>query len=389
MSRRPDRTDEAPSGAFFAAHTMKPATIIRSQGTDEPIDASPVRIGRMLREVFRNERNIRAWESMARTADSRRRLVMGEDGKLHFTPVRDLVGDSLREARLKRDEHEAELRHAIDYALTDAAYEVVTCPANCRLPENGLDFIREVAEFEPPASTCKVCSGVGSLRRKKEDKKSKAAFRRINYWGNVLDDVVCAAKVRAGVTDQNDAYIKLETRCRNLLVKFGSEKQTSLEGADAEQGVRQGIMDAAMRFDPTRKEGASFNTVAYNWCRRNSRARHDYQKRAGVYAPSVEAMGTDEDGNGVAALITSSDGALGTFEALPESAHELQMDIRGQVASLPSDERAVVMCEMSGMSTVEISERLNMPTAKVRRLRDAAYEALRETLTGYVDMLRE
>jgi len=380
--------DEAPSGAFSAAHTLKPAMIIREQGTDENIDASPTRISRMLREVFLHERDIRAWEDMASTDISQRRLMMGDDGKLHFYPVRELVGDSLKEARRKRDEHIAELHHVIDYALTENAYESVACP-DCQLPTNGLDFVRAVADFEPPAMTCQRCKGQTTIRQKREDKRAKAAYRRIKYWKAVLPDVVCAAKVRAGVSDQNDAYIKLETKCRNLLVKFGSEKQTSLEGPDAEQGVRQGILDAAMRFDPTRKEGAMFNTVAYNWCRRNSRARHDYQKRAGVYAPSVEAMGTDEDGNGVAALITSSDGALGTFEDSPESVQELQMDIREKVASLPSDEREVVMCEMGGLSTLQISEKLDMPTAKVRRLRDAAYETLRESLIGYVDMLRE
>ena len=388
MSQDLSESDETPPGVFSAALTMKPAMIIRTQGTDKRIDASPTRISRMLREVFRNERDIRAWEGMAATAVGQRRLMMGEDGKLHFYPVRDLVGDSLAEARRRRNEHIAELQHTIDFALTEDAYENVPCP-DCKLPANGLEFIRAVAEFEPPASTCQRCKGLTTIRQKREDEKAKAAYRRINYWQKVLPDVIAAAKVRAGVSDQNDAYIELETKCRNLLVKFGSEKQTSLEGPDAEQGVRQGILDAAMRFDPTRKEGATFNTVAYNWCRRNSRARHDYQKRAGVYAPSVEAMGTDKDGNGMAALITASEGALGTFEDSPESVQELQMDIREHVALLPSDEREVISYEMSGLSTLQISEQLNMPTAKVRRLRDAAYEALRENLIGYVDMLRE
>ena len=172
-------------------------------------------------------------------------------------------------------------------------------------------------------------------------------------------------------------------------MKFGNERQTSLEGADAEQGVRLGIVDAAMRYDPTRSEQAQFETVAYMWARRNSRARHDTQKRAGVYAPSIESMGTDEDGNGIAAMVTSTHGACGSLE--PEEGHDagLKLDMAEQISLLPEEQRLVMTGELRGLSAAQIAEEMGVSAVKVRRLRSKAFDTLRESLSGYVEMLRE
>lgn len=371
------------AGAFSAPTQKAAMAVISRQGTDQRIDCRPIRIARMLRTVFSNERDIRAWEDMQRSDG--RRLVKGADGKLHWKPVRELVGDSLKKAQAKRDDHIADLRHVIDYALTEDLYRYVPCP-DCRLPEDGLSFVREVADFEP-TSDCGTCGNSRTVRVKKEDKKSKAAHKRITYFKKVLDDVIDCAKVRHGTGDRHEAYARLEGRNRNLLVKFGNEKQTSVEGADAEQGVRMGIIDAARRFDPTRPEMASFNTVAYKWCFRNSRARHDWQKRAGVYAPSVEAMGTDEEGNGMAALITDTHGACGTFGSSSTTDKNLRLDVAEQLSRLDETERSIVTMEMSGYTVTQISREMGVPTVKVRRLRLAAFEKLREGLVGYA--LRE
>lgn len=429
------------TGAFSAPTQKAAMAVISRQGSQQRLDCSPTRIARMLRTVFRNERDIRAWEDML---DSKGRRLTKVNGKLKWRPISELVGDSLKKAQSERDEHIADLRQTIDYALTEDLYERTACP-DCRLPQDTKAFVREVATYEPP-SECSTCDNAGTVRTKKSDPESKAAYKRISYFKRVLDDVIDCAKVRHGTSDRHEAYARLESRNRNLLVKFGNEKQTSVEGPDAEQGVRMGIIDAARRFDPTLDTMASFNTVAYNWCFRNSRARHDWQKRAGVYAPSVEAMGTDEDGNGMSALIANSAGALGVLEgstprpgggdrcekcgdlsaldpetwqptgycdpctkagvkrrkkskgpkpgdlydgggSTPSAPADLQMDLQAAIELLPEEERMIIESGFSGMSVKEISRSTGMATVKVRRLRQAAFEKLREGLVEYA--LRE
>lgn len=373
-----------PSSEGLSAPAHKAAmAVISRQGPSRSIDASPTRIGRMLLSIYDHERDIRAWEDMKNSKG--RRYVMCPDGKLRWRPVRELVGDSLKEARQKRDEHIEDVRHVIDYALTEDLYERIPCP-DCKLPADALAFVARVADFEP-VDDCKTCSNSGAVRVKKSDSKSQKAHKRISYFKRVIDDVIDAAKVRAGTSDRDEAYLRLESRNRNLLVKFGNERQTSMEGGDAEQGVRLGIMDAARRFDPTLPNMASFNTVAYMWCYRNSRARHDWQKRAGVYAPSVEAMGTDEEGNGMAAMVTDTFGACGTFGGTSTCTRNLRMDVAEQVQALPAEEKAIIALEMTGHTVTQISKETGLSPVKVRRLRKAAFEKLREGLVGYA--LRE
>lgn len=305
----------------------------------------------------------------------------------------ELVGKSVQEAQHLRDEHIANLRQAIDYYLTAVAYEDIPC-CGCRLPVDALEFAAAVLDFEEPANQCELCLGRKVIRSKKTDPQSGADAKLVGYWSTNLDDFIRCAKIKTGATDADEAYSELETANRFLLIKFGNERQTSLEGADAEQGVRHGLIDAAMRFDLLKQKNgkyccATFNTVAYNWCRRNSRARHRGQKRAGVYAPSIESMGTDEDGNGMASLITSAEGALGTFDVPTSAPPSLVLDLREQVEALPELQRAVVEAELAELSTGETARRLEISTAKVRRLRELAFETLRETLGGYVSTLHD
>jgi len=315
------------------------------------------------------------------------------DGKLKYVEARTLVGDGLQKAQKARDRHLADIRYAIDYHLTTVAYKDVPC-GKCRLPLGAAGFAEALPDFEPPAIQCTTCLGRGVVRRRRTDATSLANAKLVTYWNSVLDDLVRCAKIKACSSGADQAYIELETANRTLLIKFGNEKQTSLEGADAEQGVRRGIIDAAVRFDPTKqKDGryccAAFATVAYNWCRRNSRARHTGWKRAGVYAPSIEAMGTDEEGNGAAAMITSAEGALGTFSAPATAPTSLILDMREQVEALPEMQRAVVQAELGGLSTGEISKKLDISRAKVRSLRALAFEVLRDSLGGYVSTLHD
>jgi RNA polymerase sigma factor (sigma-70 family) len=371
-------SEKAPGGAFSAGQ-HKPAI----QGTNRLVEATPVRIARMLRQIFDFERQIRSCEQQTQQPGRRAAMV---DGVVKQVAVKELAAQSLQRTLKRRDEHLAQLRHLIDFALTTAAYKDVPCP-DCRLPLSVPEFVDQVLVFEEPAIPCERCKDQGVVREKRTDKRSRRRFGRISYFKKVLDDTIACAKIRAGTRDANDAYKKLETENRMLLVKFGNEMQTSLEGDDALQGVRQGLIDAARRFDPTRKEGAMFNTVAYNWCRRNSRARHNGQKRAGVYAPSIEGLGTDEEGNGAAALIASSDGAFGTFAPDEAKDPDLVLDLREKIDGLPDSQRQIVQYEMAGVSTVQISKEMGLTTAKVRKLREFAFESLRSSMSGYVDVV--
>jgi len=438
---------KAPSGAFQAPlHTLQPA-MLRLQATgraDRKLDPSPTGIARMLQAIVTNEERIKLWEDIS---SGKRFVEPSDEGRLPCVePAQELA-----QARQHRDEHLAETAHAIDYALTTVAYEDAVC-LSCRLPVDALDFVQAVADFEPPAMTCLMCKGRGLVRVKRTDAQSVEDFKYVSYFKKVVDDLALCAKVRAGTSDQNQAYTKLEAKNLGLLHKFGSEKQTPLEGDDAEQGVRQGFVDAARRFDPLKKKNgvyccATYNTVAYSWCRRNSRARHEGQKRVGLYARSVDAM-LDSEGVSIVHDITESVGAFGSLRVgqhaskrwgvrdvcllcgdqsstdpetweptglcepcalLPQAEKvieaqrdapivtggmsrcptDLRLDLREQISDLPEDERAVISGDLDGLTTPQIAKRLGTTRTKVRGIRSLAYARLRGTLSGYVEALRE
>ena len=425
MSKR-----EAPGGAKLSTY-QQPA--ILAQGATLPLDASPTRIARMIQALPVNEQSIKPWEDLLPRVT---RKAQTEDA---WVSTVEHVKTELTAARHKRDEHIADLKHAIDYAINVVAYEDIPC-TTCRLPADGLEFIDAFPDFQPPAIQCKACLGLGTVRAKRTDAKSIEDAKLIGYWSRVLDDTVRCTKISANTSGSNQAYVELEANNRNLLIKFGNEKQTSLEGDDALQGVRQGIVDAAMRFSPLLKRGqkkgkwtklaakvarslakavkaqdqaaiatweectikanklaameqaklpyacATFNTVAFNWCRRNSRARHHGQKRAGVYAPSIETMGGGDDESSGAAMVTSSDGALGTFSPSSSAPQAMILDLREQVARLPEKQRAVVNLGMSGLTTGQISDRLSITRVAVRKLKTTAFESLRGALAGYANV---
>ena len=439
---------EAPDGASSVGQQQPAIALNRpSQGSNGVIDASPRRISKMLRSLVSLEKNVRAWEDMPGSEGddsghrrSGRRYTMF-NGKLQWVKTGDLIGDSLVQARKTRDDHIDEIRHVIDYALTTDAYKDVACPS-CRLPEGALEFAKKVVDFEPPAMTCGRCMGRGSVREKKTDATSLERFKRISYFKRTLDDFVACLKIRMGTKEAEEAYRQLEQAHKSFIIKFSSENHTALESEDAEQGVRQGLIDAARRFDPTRKEGAMYSTVAYNWCRRNSSSRTEGDKRPGVYAPSIDQLGADPDGNSPTALVTSSSGAFGALikgshraskggrrdgrckncgDALPwdlehlcepcsktdalkklkneEKAQgpdlfspnnpdpTLVFDLREKIGELPLDQRELVLMEMSGESPAAIASSLGLTTAKVRRLREKAYESLRGSMSAYVEAL--
>lgn len=376
---------KAPTGAFSLALQQPAMVPPRAQGPAGISDANSVSIARMLKAIYTHETKIRAWEDMSKSGGRRHAM---HEGRVQYVNVAQLAVNSLREARQQRDQHIEDVKHAIDYALTSAAYDDAPC-SSCQLPADALGFTLALGSFDP-AISCGKCNGRGVVRKRKSDVKSEAEFKRVSYFKQVLNDVVLCAKVRAGTSDSNEAYLKLEEANRMLMVKFGNEAQTSLEADDAEQGVRQGIVDAAMRFDPTRPEQATFNTVAYNWCRRNSRARHEGQKRAGVYAPSLDGMFGGGGGGGeeddYRSMISSGSGAFASFAPNEGEvdAPTMVLDLRSAIDKLPEPQRSVIDAEYKGLSLSEIARRMDLPKTKVRRYRELAFETLRNTLAGYV-----
>lgn len=392
---------KAPGGAFpTAAH--QPAILLNRpmQGAVGPIEPSVTRIARMLRQIPKNARTISAWECMEQDDGRRATLV---DGEVEMVETRSLVGDSLQKARQARDSHLDYIKCAIDYHLTTLAYEDVPC-TECRLPLGAAAFAAALPEFEPPAIRCGTCFDRGVVRSERTDDQSKADAKLVKYWSAVLDDTARCAEIKAATSEANRAYCELELANRMLFSKFANEKRTQLEGQDAEQAVRQGLVDAAVRFDPTKQKAgkyccAVFSTVAYWWCRRNCQARHPGWKRAGLYAQSIDAWKTPE-GMDVASQITTFSGALGVIggggrhngrKTAVKQIHtvDLVVDLREKVAALPELQRAVVEAKLDGLATGEISTRLNISRVKVRQLRNTAFETLRSTLGGYVSTLHD
>ena len=367
----------APKGASLA-QTEKPAI---SQGSPcaHDIDASPIRIERMLRAIFLNQEKIGACERIpADLAKRRLKLLVPGDERPRFV----VAADELPKMRADRDNHLAEVERVIDYALTTDAYEDVRC-TNCKpwtMPLAPLDFIRVAHEASPPApgseGLCKTCKGTRIVRQLKKDDAAKAAIKRISYFRKVLETTVLCAKVRAKGIEANAAFTQLVATYEALVKKFGSELQTAMEGADAAQGARMGILDAAMKFDPTRPEQANFGTVAYNWAYRNSRARKPSDGRAGIYALSLDSPVSEDDGR------TRGDG-LRVSEADPS----LVIDMRDEISNLPEDQRLVMTAIFSGDTVASAAKALKLKRSEVRLLRDEAYSTLRVSLVGYVEAI--
>jgi DNA-directed RNA polymerase specialized sigma24 family protein len=344
-----------------------------SPGEAAIFSEQPVRIERMIRGVFDNE-------------------MIVKDAEGSNDP------EMVELAFKRRDNHLQDLRHVIDYSLNTLGYEDAPCRGcasdTATFPKGTTAFIEAVGGDGVPVSTvpmatttCTLCRGLRVVRLPKEDDASKAAKKRIAYFQKVLDTTILCAKVRARTADSSEAYEVLEKDNMALIAKFSSEKQTSLEGEDAAQGAKMGIFDAALRFDPTRPECAQFVTVAYNWAYRNSRARRDGEKRAGVYAQSVDAMVSPDDGSKFVDTVCAGESGFGSF--VPQEAdRSVVLDIREKVLQLPEEERVVVMAMMAGHTIATAADHLGLPRAKVKQIRDRAYSGLRDEFEGYLGRRR-
>jgi DNA-directed RNA polymerase specialized sigma24 family protein len=369
---------------------VKPPSVSRpaiekysAQGVTDKGESSVIHIARLLRLIFDNATRISVLEEMRGCIGKKLDGIPMVNGSIvNYDSMSELVDDSIRKAIIYRDRNIESVKYAIDYALTTEAYYDSLCSA-CRLPLDALMFIKIIAEFEPPNVRCDICKGLGTVRLERVDKVSVSNAKKIKHFRNVLEDTILVSKVRAKSSDSNSAYLSLELKYKQLMFKFGNESQTSLEREDAEQGVRQGIIDACQRYDPTHSKMASFSTVAYSWAFRNSRARKNSQKRPGVYAPSCDGMIRDlESGRTIVDELSSKQGALASTSVL-KSDGSLAMDMRDGISRLPKDQANVMRDMKCGFTLKQIAARHNFSTKEVSLLRGQAFNTLREFLSVY------
>lgn len=369
---------EAPlGGGLSAVTTVQPAMMLgfTQQGaigglSDDPTQMA-VQIGRMLVGIFDQEKAVKACESAL------------QDKQREYGEVRA----ALDAARRARDNHVADVEHAIDYGLSTVATVYVACET-CSMPASTSGFIGALSTFAPPKALCQSCMGTGYVRRDREDASAVAAHRRISYYKSALEDTCLCAKIRAATSDAGAAYERLEEKNKFMLRKF--VMSTKLEFEDAEQEVRRGLLDAVRRFDPTRANQAAFQTVAFLWCRRNSRVRSIGQIRAGGAAVSMESLAPQDSNATMYDLLASKKGLLAsTDEQDTEGETDLARDVRDAISALPAQQRTLLLNDLAGLSAGQAAIRTGISRVTARRLREQAYDTLRTKLSAYVSVLHE
>lgn len=400
----------------------------------------PTEIMRMVSALYTRETRIKKAEDLVALVKDQittaERIVQGNPTPRNEEMVGLLKSDldyaerRLSAVRAWRDFTSQKIRLFLDHALSTTPYRTKKC--------------QDCATATPP---CKTCGGLGTVRVQKTNHYALAAVERLKHLKKVLVVTELCAKVRAKTSESNDAYAKLLESNMGIVKKFGNENQTSMEHADAEQGAMIGILDAAMRFNPVKPEcyrcssceataqipacpvcagegsledadcracngwgvkpkaggmkcpkcnnpkmmvktsTADFKTYAYNWAYRNSRARKETDKRAGVYAPSLDAMMEGSDDGESAQTVVADHGSKGSFfEGVPaDNTNHLVMDLRHQVSQLTDEQQSVINYTLAGLSLTEIAQALGVSKATVSKIRDQAHAALKKKMTGYME----
>ena len=320
-------------------------------------------------------------------------------------------------AKSWRDFTVARLRKYIDYALSKTPYAETRCPT-CR---------PDAASIADPA--CETCKGSGLQLTEKKAPYARNSAETLRYLQRVLPSFELCAKIVARTNDANDAFESLKSQYVGVLRKFGNEAQTALEGDDAAQGALTGLFEAAVRFDPVKETtyfcpkcehsedmptdeqgepakvpggkacpncglprmstavpNATFQTYAWNWVFRNTRARKKTEERPGLM-PSIDDPGfikTDDEG-GIAANVTREAGKpAGVGEVGQSDGSSAALDLHAQVDLLEDPIQKSVLCLMlESCTTAEIAERLDITKREVSLAKKAAFCILRERLSGY------
>jgi len=106
---------------------------------------------------------------------------------------------------------------------------------------------------------------------------AKASLPFLAHIAKCKEDIYLVTEAAAGHSGSNAAFEKLAKKYEWLLMTWTKQGRTELEPDDAFNRALTGLLDAALRYDPTRcgTDGryAAFATVAYRWIHRNTRAR--------------------------------------------------------------------------------------------------------------------
>lgn len=299
---------------------------------------------------------------------------------------------------------------------------------------------------ECPDGKCEKCNHTGMLREETKSPYAKAATPILRHLSRALEVAELCYKVRARTSEKDAAYKTLLDRHMGVVKKFGNPHQTAMEGDDAEQGAMIGLLDGAVRYDPTepiqylcpicgyrekvkkqtveidgkirkrrkadenkmcpsakcKKRVASsdepnpmmvltstaiFQTVAWSWSKRNSRARKTTDERPGL-RPSIDDPtlgGKKAEDGGLADQVAVVDGKAQIVgeKTKIEDKGLAAMDLHTQIGLLEDEtQKKVVEYLLDNHTPAEIAAKLDMTSRQVVKVREAAFAVLRERLGG-------
>lgn len=218
---------------------------------------------------------------------------------------------------------------------------------------------------------------------KRSDTVYTDAAKNIKHLIDVREDIVLTAAIKAGGSASHTAFDKLRNEYKWLVNKFARPGKTPLEPEDAFSGGVRGLWDAAMRYDATRSS-ATYSTVAYNWVRRNTRARTRADAKPGQimidgklkHSISIDAQRSDNDEEPSEFSLVSSESSTLT--------DSMKLDVAEALASLDGMHQEILkMRHFSNLSYDEIARTVSMPVNLVKQLTTEAHRKLQEKLKAY------
>jgi len=454
--KKPAMGEAAPQPAFRGPPPQGPRLIRRgAQGCSQGrhyIQTNIVEIKRILFALTTREKRVARAEVRLDAANDRFRRQV--------TQVKEIGGLDLASPQLRARYESAHTsrEHEIARVNNAKAWREFTAKKLRLFLDHALSHTPYTGALKPcPDGPCEKCNNTGLARQENKNPYAKAAVPILRHIQRVLTMTEDCFKIRAGTSEKDDAYVRILNGHMGLVKKFGNPHQTAMEGDDAEQGARIGLLDAARRFDPTKpvayicpgvtrtenrrtgaitkrlcgyKEKADldrdcskckelghrcdhhqsaqkktcpkcgkklmvqtsvavFQTVAWSWAKRNSRARKTTDERPGL-RPSIDdpALGGKkaEDG-GVADQVTKIDGRAQIADASTklDDNETAALDLHTQIAGLDDEQQRTVMglC-LEGLSPTEIGKELDLTTRQVVKVKEAACAILRERLVGYL-----
>ena len=133
-------------------------------------------------------------------------------------------------------------------------------------------------------------------------------------------------------------------------------------------------------------KGASYQTYAWNWCRRDTRARKKSQERPGLQ-PSIDDptfSKVDDDGAGMSSQVVQGEQHAEFTVTQSDSSpygSDIRQDLLVVISEMPEDTRKVMALVLEERSISEIARLLGMTTRAVDRAKKGGFETIRRRLT--------